>query len=560
MSYQPLARKYRPMQFSDLVGQDATAKALGAAISIGRQPPVTLFTGVRGVGKTTIARLYAKALNCDRGPTPTPCNECKSCLAIAIGNHEDVLEIDGASHTGVDDIRALRDTLAYVPQRSRFKVIIIDEVHMLSQSAFNALLKTTEEPPPHVVFIFATTELEKVPETIQSRCQIFFLKKIPTAVISARLTHVLTKETIPFEDRAVKMVAREGHGSMRDALTFLDRCIAQGNGKVDLETVSSLSSAISSTLYIDTLQALVGRDSKKLQSLVQKMYELGVEFIDASEALATFSRHAFIIREIGRDTTDIDILGLDDGDIERLAEVARLASPLDLNRIFRTFIKCRSDLSGSELDRFIFENYGLEWCLDPGLPFPQTANPQKETFANAGNKNANPQVNPVPTPKAAPASNAVSPSSVAAASTPPGPSVSFPASWGELIARWKQAKPLQGRQFEEAVSIEYSPSLISIAVNPKSLAGKTLLQKEQHAGFQRQLKEIFGFSGILKIEPRDSTPEAAAIESPLEVRQRGERERKDQIIQHAKGSPMVRDVIAVFNGKIENIEIIDPTH
>ena len=188
-SYIPLARKYRPATFSELAGQDATATALANAIRLGREPHAVIFSGVRGIGKTTSARLYAKALNCDTALSPEPCNHCESCLAITAGNHEDVMEIDGASNTSVDDVRALRETVSYVPQRSRFKVYIIDEVHMLSQSAFNALLKTLEEPPAHVVFIFATTELQKIPQTIMSRCQLFHLQRMGLNTIRERIIH-----------------------------------------------------------------------------------------------------------------------------------------------------------------------------------------------------------------------------------------------------------------------------------------------------------------------------------------------------------------------------------
>src|ERR1700759_1928390 len=213
MSYTVLARKYRPQTFADLVGQEHVSRTLGNAIETGRVAHAFLFTGARGVGKTTTARLLAKALNCEHGPTANPCGVCDACREIAAGVDLDVLEIDGASNNGVDDVRRLQETLPFRPARDRFKIVIVDEVHMLSQSAWNAFLKTLEEPPAHVKFIFATTEVHKVPVTILSRVQRFDFKLIPTLLIAKRLKHVLATEGIPSEDAALAIIAREAAGS-----------------------------------------------------------------------------------------------------------------------------------------------------------------------------------------------------------------------------------------------------------------------------------------------------------------------------------------------------------
>jgi DNA polymerase-3 subunit gamma/tau len=368
VSYQPLARKYRPAGFEDLVGQDAVAKALANGIRLGREPHAVIFSGVRGIGKTTAARLYAKALNCEKGPTPQPCGICSSCLAIATCTHEDVMEIDGASNTSVDDVRQLRETVDYSPQRSRFKIYIIDEVHMLSNSAFNALLKTLEEPPPHVVFLFATTELAKIPQTIVGRCQTFYLKKFSVEQIAGRLAHVLNKENIAAEDRVIHEIAKRGNGSMRDALTFLDTAIAVSGGQLTMSKIADLLSCVSSDTLIALLAAMLKRDGHQALTLVDQLDQAGVSFDELIEQLAEMARNAFIVRDFSGDASIMARLSLEDNVAQRLQEVASNAAPLDFNRIFRTLMQCRVELDGSSLDRFVFENYLLEWCLDPGLP------------------------------------------------------------------------------------------------------------------------------------------------------------------------------------------------
>lgn len=373
MSYVSLARKYRPRRFVDMVGQESTTLALTNAIRLRREPHSVIFTGVRGVGKTTSARIYAKALNCENGPTAEPCDVCASCVAIASGNHEDVLEIDGASNTGVDDVRALQETLSYVPQRSTYKIYIIDEVHMLSISAFNALLKTLEEPPQHVVFIFATTELHKVPETIQSRCQTFHLQKISRPVIADRVRSILTSEGIAFDEAALAIVAREGRGSMRDALTMLDQAIAVGGGEVSLEALKNMVGSSSQALpVLELLDGLLRKDASQILEVIARWDQEGLAMSTLVEETAKACRNAFILRDLKGQAIDLQLLELEDREQQMLLELGEKAAPMDLNRLFRQLAKCLDDLRHADLDRFILENYCLEWCFDPGLPDLQT--------------------------------------------------------------------------------------------------------------------------------------------------------------------------------------------
>gem|GEM_PF-783176 len=600
-SYQPLARKYRPMEFAELVGQESVATALANAISIGREPHGVIFSGVRGIGKTTTARLYAKALNCDKGPTPQPCGKCESCRAITIGNHEDVLEIDGASNTGVDDVRALRETVSYVPQRSKFKIYIIDEVHMLSQSAFNALLKTLEEPPRHVVFVFATTELHRIPATIVGRCQVFNLRKLTTRDIAGQLEKVLTAERIPFEVKALQVVAREGHGSMRDALTLLDQVIALGGGSVHLSTLKNLIVTVSSTHYFDMLDALISRNGELFVKLVEFVDLQGVQFTALVEELAMFARHAFVIRDIGPAALDLDYLQLDDEEKQRLSAIGKKAAPFDLNRIFRTLIKCRNDMDGSAMDRFIFENYGLEWCLDPGLPdfqrllsggvqteAPSTLNKEmSETMSTgqpaavatgpvargsllgafnemmaaeskgsrAGASASPPPPTPTPTPTPAP-----TPASVSQAKNP----VAFPPTWPDLVEAWKRLKPLQARKLEEAHPVVYSEATISLTVPFQSLAASSLLNRDEQNRLRDVFRELFGFDGVLEIsalaqrDHTDTSPLPHTVpESILQERARKVAGEREQVVESVKSSPMTKEALAILGGKVEDVRITD---
>ena len=258
MAYQTIATKYRPQVFNDLIGQEPVSLALIGTIAQSRIPSGVIFSGTRGVGKTSVARIYAKALNCDDSSSPEACGKCESCTAISLGTHEDVIEIDGASNNGVDEVRALKETMVYVPQRSRYRIYIIDEVHMLSMSAFNALLKTLEEPPSYTVFLFATTEIGKVPQTVLSRCQTFHLHKISLKDISARIGFILSKEGVTWEDGLLPFLAKEGRGSLRDALTFLDQLIAISGSHLTKASLEKIVGSLSS----DNLSFLRSSDLK----------------------------------------------------------------------------------------------------------------------------------------------------------------------------------------------------------------------------------------------------------------------------------------------------------
>ena len=293
MAYVVLARKWRPLTFADLVGQEHVSRTLGNAIATDRVAHAFLFTGVRGVGKTTSARILAKALNCENGPTAEPCLKCAPCVEIGNGSDMDVQEIDGASYNGVDEVRKLQDGLPFRPARDRFKIYIVDEVHMLSKAAWNAFLKTLEEPPPHVKFIFATTEVDKVPVTILSRCQRYDFKLIGIDAIAARLRKVLAAEEVEADDEALRIVAREAAGSMRDAMSLLDQVIAWigGSGeKLTAEEVARVLGVASRSVLHNIGTALLDGEPARCIEIVGKLAEQGFSLGNVSRDLLQYLR------------------------------------------------------------------------------------------------------------------------------------------------------------------------------------------------------------------------------------------------------------------------------
>ncbi|MCG2576685.1 DNA polymerase III subunit gamma/tau [Dechloromonas sp. XY25] len=321
MSYQVLARKWRPRNFSTLVGQEHVVRALSHALAEQRLHHAYLFTGTRGVGKTTIARILAKSLNCETGITATPCGQCSACQEIDSGRFVDLLEVDAATNTRVDEMRQLLENAVYAPTRGRFKVYVIDEVHMLSNSAFNAMLKTLEEPPEHVKFILATTDPQKIPVTVLSRCLQFNLKQMPAVAITGHLAHILQAEGVPYDMPALSLVARSAAGSMRDALSLLDQAIAHGAGKVEEAQVRGMLGTVDQDFLLAILEALQAGEGA---ALLQVATDMGVRSLSFSAAL----------QELGALLTRIQIIqwvpaAIDDDEPEkeRIQALAEAFSP-----------------------------------------------------------------------------------------------------------------------------------------------------------------------------------------------------------------------------------------
>jgi len=280
MSYQVLARKYRPSSFSEVVGQEHVLRALENSIAHNKLHQAYIFSGTRGVGKTTIARVFSKCLNCMQGDSPQviPCNKCTACEEIKIGRHMEFLEVDAASRTGVDDMRELLESVQYKPANARFKIYLIDEVHMLSKSSFNALLKTLEEPPPHVMFLMATTEVEKVPKTVLSRCLQLNLKVIPETQIQLHLKSLLNLESISYDEESIALIADSAQGSIRDGMTLLDQAIAHGNGELNAEGVKDLLGTIDQSYILELVGQIIAGSGDGAYNALHKITELNVEY------------------------------------------------------------------------------------------------------------------------------------------------------------------------------------------------------------------------------------------------------------------------------------------
>jgi DNA polymerase-3 subunit gamma/tau len=305
--YTVLARRYRPQQFGDLIGQEPVAKALTNALESNRVAHAYLFTGARGVGKTSTARILAKALNCALGPTATPCDQCEICRSIASGEDVDVLEIDAASNRGIDEIRDLRQNVQYRPSRSRFRIYIVDEVHMLTTPAFNALLKTLEEPPAHVKFIFATTEVQKIPVTILSRCQRFDFAGIGTVRIVERLRRIVADEGMEADDEALEMVARRAGGSMRDAQSLLDQLLALGSGRLTAEQIHQLLGTAHDDRVFALAGAVLGHDVKRALELLHQSYDEGLQMGELLDQLISYWRDLLVVRAAGNEARDLGV-------------------------------------------------------------------------------------------------------------------------------------------------------------------------------------------------------------------------------------------------------------
>ena len=352
MSYLVLARKYRPQVFDDIVGQDHLTGTLTHAIAGGRVAHAYLFCGPRGVGKTTAARILAKALNCEKGPAPVPCNTCSPCVEITEGRSMDVLEIDGASNRGIDEVRELRENTRYAPTAARSKIYTIDEVHMLTKEAFNALLKTLEEPPEHVVFVFATTEPFKVPGTILSRCQRFDFARIPTRKIAKHLEHIVGKEKIQATPEALALIARRAQGGLRDALSLLDQIISAVDGPVERETVERMLGLVGRDFYSALTGCIARGDAGEALKLLDATYAEGADLADLAEGMATHFRDLLML-SIGDDL--IAILEVTESEIPEFKAEASQFSQETLIALVQGASELAGTLRRSEHPRLAME-------------------------------------------------------------------------------------------------------------------------------------------------------------------------------------------------------------
>jgi DNA polymerase III subunit gamma/tau len=477
MSYQVLARKWRPRKFAELVGQEHVVRALTNALDSGRMHHAYLFTGTRGVGKTTIARIFAKSLNCERGESADPCGECAVCTAVDAGRFVDLLEIDAASNTGVDDVREVIENAQYAPARGRFKVYLVDEVHMLSKPAFNALLKTLEEPPPHVKFLLATTDPQKLPVTVLSRCLRFNLKRLLPEQIAGQMRHILGAEHIEYDDAAIAELSRAADGSLRDGLSLLDQAIAYGGGSLKADEVRAMLGSVERGQVLGLLDALAAGDGQALMAECARIASFSPDFGSVLDDLAAALHRIQLTQLVPGYRPDPN-----DGDSDALIGLAERMTAEDVQLYYQIATSGRRDLALAPDART-----GFEMALLRMLAFrPSDDTPAAATSGGQRSMPAPPQRTPV-TPSAPSASAAPQQARPAAAvSYPPAPSrePAAPAQrvadagglldWESLIQRadlrgplgqLAQNSALQGREGNTLI-LALQPTYMHLAVEP----------------------------------------------------------------------------------------------
>ena len=360
MSYQVIARKWRPQKFADVIGQQAVTRTLGNALKSGRLAQAFVFAGPRGVGKTTTARILARALSCVNGPTPEPCGTCEACVEIAEGRDMDVLEIDAATYTGIDNVReVIIAGLGILPVRNRYKVFIIDEVHQLSVPSFNALLKSIEEPPPHVIFMMATTQLDKIPETVLSRSQVYEFRVISAKDIAAQLRRIVDKEGIAVGDESLQLIARDAEGSMRDAQSKLDQVIAFTGNTMTAEDVATVLGLVARDLLLDAVQAVADEDAPAAFDLAARAVEMGYDLRAVCRELSRVVRDLLVLTVDPSRISDAEIAGETERD--RLKALAARFSREDLLRAFDLLTRAEAEIRGAAQPRYHLEMALLRW-------------------------------------------------------------------------------------------------------------------------------------------------------------------------------------------------------
>lgn len=543
MSYQVLARKWRPRTFPQMVGQEHVLRALINALDNDRLHHAFLFTGTRGVGKTSVARLLAKSINCEEGMSSSPCGVCSACREIDEGRFVDLIEVDAASRTKVEDTRELLENVQYAPTRGRYKVYLIDEVHMLSGHSFNALLKTLEEPPPHVKFLLATTDPQKLPVTILSRCLQFNLKRLPLEQIRDHLAHILKEEGIEAEEAALLELARAADGSMRDALSLLDQAIAYGGGKVGHAEVREMLGSIDRDRVTKLLSHLASDDGEGLMAEVVQLAEQSPDFANVLEELNALLHRIALAQRVPQ--------AIDDslGDRGALMGLAEQLTPDQVQLWYQIGIMGRRDLPLAPEPRSGFEMVLLRMlAFQPagGEYVPPPAAKRKQPAPAPAAKPVAPQQSEAPVNE--PASQTAPPAAQDAApvqqeSAPPQDStINDAAAWASLVAKL----PLTGmtRQLaEHAALIRHEGSTLELALAP---GFDNLLNPKWEQGLQQALDMYFGKPVKLSIKA-----EAVSASTPQQLREEQQSARQQEAEQSISNDPALQSLLDHFDGEVE---------
>ena len=550
--YLVLARKYRPQRFQDLTGQEHVVRTLVNALKSGRVAHAFLFTGPRGCGKTTSARILARALNCEKGPTPEPCGVCGPCVEIAAGNDVDVQEIDAASNNGVDDVRSLREAAKYLPARDRYKIYIVDEVHMLSGAAFNALLKTLEEPPGHIKFLLATTDPQKLPATILSRVQRHNIQLVPLGKIVARLREIAQAENVGISDGAVTLVARQAQGSMRDALSLLDQLFSAHDsaaGEIGDEEAAQTLGALDTSVVRDMVSAVLARDASAALGGVVRAYEQGADMKRLAEELASQARN-LVLASLPGVKQD-----LPDHEVRSLAQQAAQHDSAQLARVFELLQLAQDEVAKASSPRHALEVALLRAVhLAPAGSLPElvaklealgSGAPASKPVADRNGARVLPpetvllRAAPTPPPAADPEPEV---------ETAPARPLDLQGRWRMLIDSVRAARKAgAAAALEHAVPLKIDRAGVQIAF--RKGAGQAAIVQEARPAVEAAFEKALGFRVPLQIVEQDAPAETSVAEQKQKLRVAASESR----IALAREHPAVRAAVEVLGGEIEDV-------
>jgi len=525
MAYQVLARKWRPRTFTQLVGQEHVSQTLSHALKHDRLHHAYLFTGTRGVGKTTVARILAKAINCENLQDSNPCGACEICLAFEQGRFMDLIEVDAASRTKVEDTRDLLDNVQYAPNQGRYKVYLIDEVHMLSGHSFNALLKTLEEPPPHVKFLLATTDPQKIPVTVLSRCLQFNLKRLLPEQIDAQIQRILKEENIAFEPAATKLLARAADGSMRDGLSLLDQAIVYGSGQVNTPEVTAMLGSVAQEPVTDMLHALAARDAKALLSTISRAAELSPDFSAMLEEILRILHRVAILQQIP------DFIA-PEFDPEILANLAATLSAGDIQLYYQIGLIGRRDLTLAPDPKTGFEMIMLRMLSFSPLDASQASTNTRQD---------------VPKP---PPSEPLQPSKMTAATTahpakaaheaPPHPSTANPENWSDIVSALKITG--LARELAHNCALDgIENNVCRLLIDPGFQRVSALAEEKLRSALQN----YYGKPIKLQIIPQNGPQQTPALEM-----QKAREDRQQAAVETINNDPNIRTLSDQFGARV----------
>lgn len=580
MDYQVSARKYRPGTFDDVIGQSHVVQTLMNAVSTKRVAHAYLFSGTRGVGKTTVARIFAKALNCAQGPTSHPCDTCENCREIALGSSVDVIEIDGASNTSVDDVREIRENVKFAPFHGQFRVYIIDEVHMLSNSAFNALLKTLEEPPAHAVFIFATTEIHKIPVTILSRCQHYNFRRIARSEIIQRLQHVAAQDQLTLEERSFLALARASEGSMRDALSLLDQAIAYSGKAISHADLELLLGAVPQELVQELIRAILTQNSPAALSSLACLLDRGHDLRAFCADVVEHIRNLLVAAVVPSATELRSLIETSEEDLNRLSSDARAVTPEQLQELLVIFIQAEDSLRFSTHPRFVMETAAVRATrlLRPSDSLsPQQMSPSpshKPLGASEGHKStpsASPTLKPTnqpppasktgkverpvpspdPSPKPIVDSTATTPAIESALISPQPSTLRWELVQEEIAASFPNIAPF----LEAGRFVGLEAGVVTIGFAKQATVARARLEKEENTKVIAQLceRQVGPPIRVRIIELTETHPQGPTM---AQARAAKEQEHRAALFEQAKTNPTVKQALEIFGVELAEVRTI----